>query len=445
MGPLSVYTQDSSSETLRFPKLNGSNYHVWSNNMKAALQARLLQLFVEELEICPSKPSVDPPIDSTTQKPMPVSSPDYKAWIAEKKEYLEWLRSDSAAMSLMQGAIEFGQREHIVNASSSKDLWDRLHSIHVTQRQGINVHYHYQELYTKKWDKQTTMFDHIGSFLHLQRRINDSGQTLDDIHVIHAILLSLPRSGLWDIVKQNLLDKGTALTLDIVTAELLSVHNRTERKCILDETEKRQKSDQMALIAKLSLNSSARDSTPGTKKKFKKGKFKPWKRPTDTTCHNCGKKGHWSSDCPKKGESRDDYSKPGGSAHIAIQSSGSHEVGKMLMAAGSNCEVRQVDMASVVGSITGILLDCAATSHMFMEHHLFIIYEALINNKYITVGGWHRVPVAEIGSVSLNMILPNGTSTLTLTDAFHIPTLGANLISLGVLHCKGASVQSWIN
>jgi len=69
--------------------------------MKAALQVCLLWLFVEGLEICPSKPSVDPPIDSTIQKPMPVSSPDYKAWIAEKKEYLEWLRSDSAAMGLM--------------------------------------------------------------------------------------------------------------------------------------------------------------------------------------------------------------------------------------------------------------------------------------------------------------------------------------------------------
>jgi len=87
------------------------------------------------------------------------------------------------------------------------------------------------------------MSDHIGSFLHLRHRINDSGQTLNDIHVIHAILLSLPHSGLWDIVKQNLLDKGTALTLDIVTAELLSVHDRTERECILDEMEKRQKSD----------------------------------------------------------------------------------------------------------------------------------------------------------------------------------------------------------
>jgi len=43
------------------------------------------------------------------------------------------------------------------------------------------------------------------------------------------------------------------------------------------------------------------------------------------------------------------------------------------------------------------------------------------------------------------MILLNETSTLTLTNAFHIPTLGANLVSLGVLYCKGVSVQSWIN
>jgi len=61
----------------------------------------------------------------------------------------------------------------------------------------------------------------------------------------------------------------------------------------------------------------------------------------------------------------------------------------MLMAAGSNCEVGQVDMASVVGSITGILLDCAAMSHMFMERYLFITYEALTNNEYITVSGRH--------------------------------------------------------
>ena len=51
--------------------------------------------------------------------------------------------------------------------------------------------------------------------------------------------------------------------------------------------------------------------------------------------------------------------------------------------------------------------------------------------------------MAGIGSVTLTMILPDGTSKLTLTNTLHIPTLGADLISLGVLHRKGALVQSW--
>jgi hypothetical protein len=30
------------SKTLQFPKLNGTNYHTWADNMKAALQAKSL-------------------------------------------------------------------------------------------------------------------------------------------------------------------------------------------------------------------------------------------------------------------------------------------------------------------------------------------------------------------------------------------------------------------
>ena len=66
-------------------------------------------------------------------------------------------------------------------------MWDHLYSIHVTQCQGINVHHYYQELYTRKWDEQITMSEHIGFFFHLRCCINDSEQKLDDIHIVHAI------------------------------------------------------------------------------------------------------------------------------------------------------------------------------------------------------------------------------------------------------------------
>ena len=65
---------------LNFPKLNGSNYHTWSDNMMSALQARLLWLIVNGQRPTPSTPSTNPPIDATSGKPVP-SSDNYKEWV----------------------------------------------------------------------------------------------------------------------------------------------------------------------------------------------------------------------------------------------------------------------------------------------------------------------------------------------------------------------------
>ena len=60
------------------------------------------------------------------------------------------------------------------------------------------------------------MSDYIGSFLNLCCYIIEAGQKLEDIYLIHAMLLSLPHLTIWDVVKQNLLGKRKTLTLDMV-------------------------------------------------------------------------------------------------------------------------------------------------------------------------------------------------------------------------------------
>ena len=112
------------------------------------------------------------------------------------------------------------------------------------------------------------------------------------------------------------------------------------------------------------------------------------------------------------------------------------------MAICNGHEIEQVNMASIINTIHGILLDYVATSHIFSEWYLFSLYLSLTNDEYITVGRHYHVPIADIVSVTLTMILPNSTSKLTFTDIFYIPTLRANLISLGVVHYKDALVQS---
>ena len=339
MGPNS----ESTSETLRFPKLNDRNYHAWADNMKAALQAQKLWLLVDSLEECPPIPTPKPPFASE-DLPYSTSSVEYRDWWKSREDYLDWLVA-SAAIGLMKGAIKFRQHKHIVNISTSKEMWDPLHNIHITQHQGINIHYYYQELYTKKWDKHTTMSDYIGFFLNLHHHIIEVGQKLEDIHLIHPMLLSLPCLTIWDIVKQNLLDKRKILTLDMVTAELIAVTDWNKWDHQAEETEKKAKAEQLALFVK-SGSSGVEGSSEGNKKRLKKSKRKP--KPTDEY-HRCHQKGHWSNNCPNVSNERKISEE---SANLTVDS---------LNLIG-NCEVEKVMMAVMDNIETaGILLDCGAT------------------------------------------------------------------------------------
>ena len=158
--------------------------------MKATLQAQKLWLLVDSLEECPPILTSKPPFTSESLS-YSTSLVEYRDWLKSREDYLDWLQSDGAAIGLMKDAIEFGQCGHVANISTSKEMWDHLHNIHITQCQNINVHYYYQELYMKKWDKYTTMSDYIGFFLNLHCCIVKAGQKLKDIHLIHTMLLSL--------------------------------------------------------------------------------------------------------------------------------------------------------------------------------------------------------------------------------------------------------------
>jgi len=71
---------------------------------------------------------------------------------------------------------------------------------------------------------------------------------------------------------------------------------------------------------------------------------------------------------------------------------------------------------------------------MFSERERFISYTKTNDGQLVTVGGLNHTPVVGHGSVSFQAKLPSGQITLvTLRNVLHVPSLGANLISL----CKG--------
>jgi hypothetical protein len=329
------------SETLQFPKLNGTNYHTWADNMKAVLQAKSLWGVVSGCEHCPpcppleypslpksTKPSaIDPEAAKLSGKEPEESSKDplleifqlkeFWSWELAVERYEKWLNKDNAAMGLMCNAIEYTQRECIVDMTSSYMMWNHLHKNYVDQQSGFNVHYQYQQLYLKKWERNSPILDHIAFFLNIHHCFIKAGHRVDDITVINTLLLSLPHTATWKVVKQNLLDQGDQLTLEIVSTELATVYERTVQEDLAGGVKT------LALVMKDgSPNSSKSDSNTGSnkggngKKGKGKGKGKQQPKPEDI-CHTCGEKGHWSPMCPKKPKKGNSGQKPN-STNIAV-------------------------------------------------------------------------------------------------------------------------------
>ena len=96
-------------------------------------------------------------------------------------------------------------------------------------------------------------------------------------------------------------------------------------------------------------------------------------------------------------------------------------------------KIKQVDMASIINTIDGILLNYVIIFHMFLEWNLLFLYYSFTNDEYITIDEHYHISIASIRSVILMMFLSNGISKLIFINALHILTSRANLISLGIL------------
>jgi len=186
------------SEAFKFPKLNVQNYANWSVHMQSALQAKYLWLIVNGTETCPQKPD--------DKKPDNVSMAD---WKVEMREYIEWMSRDEVAQGLMRGAVEESQWPHVTASKTSKEMWDDWKKVHQDNQKKINVHYFFEELYTRKYIDGSPMADHITAILNIKHKITQVGETIPDLHVARTMILSLPKTPSWDLIKIQLFDIET--------------------------------------------------------------------------------------------------------------------------------------------------------------------------------------------------------------------------------------------
>jgi len=113
MSPVSGLLGSGSSEAFKFEKLNGSNYQSWAGHMKSALQSKFLWLIVTGDEECP--PDADPSLKDAEKR-------------TAKRDRLEWMLRDQAAMGNIKGACENSQLPFLEKdtVTSAKEMWEEL-------------------------------------------------------------------------------------------------------------------------------------------------------------------------------------------------------------------------------------------------------------------------------------------------------------------------------
>ncbi|KIM51192.1 hypothetical protein SCLCIDRAFT_33640 [Scleroderma citrinum Foug A] len=174
--------------------------------------------------------------------------------------------------------------------------------------------------------------------LDIRNRIIAAGEELPDIHVACALVLSLPKTQTWELIKIQLfgLDK---LTSEIISTKLQAEANHCTREKSGMETTLHMNSGKKSKKGKGKSNESSKGPQP------------------DDVCQYCKGTGHWANKCLRREE--DEKTKRGGreSSNLTVRNLrdlGTREVGQVYMALRGNSS-----------TTANVLLDCGASAHMF--------------------------------------------------------------------------------
>jgi hypothetical protein len=205
------------------------------------------------------------------------------------------------------------------------------------------------------------------------------------------MVLSLPKTQSWDIIKIQLFDvEPDKLTIDTVSTKLQSEANHRMREKGTNNT---------ALYVQ-------KKDTCKRKKGSGKGPY--------VVCRDGGHSGHKAKECPHDYKNRNKAkakSQPQSANYMVnnLRNLGTREIGQVFMTVGG------------IPDTNDILLDSTATSHMFCERSLFSSYASSTENETVSVGDKRALVVAGRGSVTFKNKLTNGIQTVVLHGALYVP------------------------
>lgn len=341
----------------------------------------------------------------------------------------KWTKKDAKALRAIRFRVANDIVVYVQDTTSSKDAWDTLTE---TFRPAgpIGIVTARRKLFCAQCPEGGDIEEHLRQLHGYRSELHTYGQTLSDSDFSMTVLTSLPDS--WDpfICAIDLSDLAAAtnetpkLTLAKLIARIMQEGRRLKTRSNDSET---------ALAAK-----GSRDISK-------------------ITCFNCGRRGHYQSDCrsppnansnstntphPQHGQWRPCTPRPGPRAHVAEEDrdrppheqplrnqTTPQQTGTVWVAEAEEPTHNADADHALLTDDEAWYLDWGATIHISKNRLDFIDYSKTPGKVIKGVGG-SGVPKLGEGTVRLKSTTGSTTRTITLSHIVHVPAASHSLISI---------------
>ena len=252
--------------------------------------------------------------------------------------------------------------------------------------------------------------DHLKAMSEIFQELAVIGEPVPESKRVSHLLASLPES--YDTLVTALQGQSEeALKWDVVTERLLQEEQR----------KKDRHTPSVADDKKGFLTSRPRsDRPPARSQSVRPASSMP---DSEKTCFYCKNKGHFKRDCRKLARALKRRSE--GQRGCAATTSDTELEDPGMYLAGL-----PLAMTTSAGTESWII-DSGATSHMCNDKSQFTKLKPISKSLQVTLADGHKVEATAIGTVSLELLLPNATTkVITLTDVLYMPRLSCNLLSV---------------
>ena len=173
----------------KIPKLNGSNYRLWVDQIKTVLMMSQLWMVVTGIETCPPQPGTQP-TDS--------DSKEFQVWKKDRKEYMDWMNKSFKAAGTLISSIS---PEIMVYIRDDKEdpvkIWDTLKATFIKPISAPRFQA-YQDLFSIKKGPSDTLdgvINRVDEQVRIIKSLTPDKFTLDNLYddlASMTIINSLP-------------------------------------------------------------------------------------------------------------------------------------------------------------------------------------------------------------------------------------------------------------